>query len=64
MASAALIAMAVLFGLALFSPNYALAFVLIGGAAFALPLFHYVVWGWWLGGMIREDVEEEEERDL
>jgi hypothetical protein len=33
----------------------ALVFVLVGLAA-----FHYVVWGWWLGGVIREDVEAEE----
>ena len=23
-------------------------------------LFHYVVWGWWLSGIIRNDVEREE----
>jgi hypothetical protein len=33
----------------------ALVFVLVGLAA-----FHYVVWGWWLGGVIRVDVEAEE----
>ncbi len=26
----------------------------------ALAAFHYVVWGWWLGGAIREEVEAEE----
>src|SRR5438034_1105835 len=30
----------------------ALVFVLV-----ALAAFHYIVWGWWLGGVIREDVE-------
>jgi len=25
-----------------------------------LAAFHYVVWGWWLGGAIRADVEAEE----
>jgi hypothetical protein len=33
----------------------ALVFVLV-----ALAAFHYVVWGWWLGGVIRDDVEAEE----
>ncbi len=27
---------------------------------FGAALFHYVVWGWWLSGVIREQVEEEE----
>jgi hypothetical protein len=26
----------------------------------ALAAFHYVVWGWWLAGSIREEVEAEE----
>jgi hypothetical protein len=25
-----------------------------------VALFHYVVWGWWLSGAIREEVESEE----
>jgi membrane protein implicated in regulation of membrane protease activity len=25
-----------------------------------VALFHYVVWGWWLSGTIREEVEAEE----
>jgi hypothetical protein len=33
----------------------ALVFVLV-----ALAAFHYVVWGWWLSGVIRDDVEAEE----
>jgi hypothetical protein len=32
-----------------------LVFVLVGLAA-----FHYIIWGWWLSGVIREDVEAEE----
>ena len=27
----------------------------------ALAAFHYVVWGWWLGDVIREEVAAEEE---
>ena len=26
----------------------------------ALAAFHYVVWGWWLGGVIRAEVEADE----
>jgi hypothetical protein len=26
----------------------------------AIAAFHYVVWGWWLSGVIREEVEAEE----
>jgi hypothetical protein len=33
---------------------------LIGGAILLISLFHYLVWGWWLGGMIRREVEAEE----
>ncbi len=36
--------------------------VVIGiGCLFAMVLFHYLVWGWWLGPMIR--AEEAEDRD-
>lgn len=35
--------------------------VLIGAAVFAFGAFHYVVWGWWLGRIIRREVEAEEE---
>lgn len=31
------------------------------GAIFGIAAFHYVVWGWWLSGLIRRQVEEEEE---
>ncbi len=31
------------------------------GGIFALAAFHYVVWGWWLGGMIRREAERGEE---
>jgi hypothetical protein len=32
----------------------------IGGGVFAFIGLHYVVWGWWLSRMIREEVEQEE----
>ncbi len=31
----------------------------IGGV---IALFHYIVWGWWLGRTIREEVEAEERK--
>jgi protein-S-isoprenylcysteine O-methyltransferase Ste14 len=31
-----------------------------GGCVFAFAAFHYLVWGWWLGRVIREDVEAED----
>lgn len=30
------------------------------GLIFGVAAFHYVVWGWWLSGIIRRQVEEEE----
>jgi hypothetical protein len=33
----------------------------IGGVAFGFAALHYLVWGWWLGALIRRDVEDEEE---
>lgn len=35
--------------------------VLVGGGIFFVTLFHYLVWGWWLGAMIRREYEEAEE---
>jgi hypothetical protein len=46
-------------------------FMLTGGAVapaavaaaviFGVAAFHYVVWGWWLSGIIRQQVEDEEQ---
>jgi len=42
------------------------AAVAIGGAAivgvlaFGFAAVHYLVWGWWLGGIIRREVEEDD----
>ncbi len=30
------------------------------GGIFALAGFHYVIWGWWLGGMIRREAQRAE----
>src|SRR5690348_15995904 len=35
--------------------------LLIGGGVFALAAFHYVVWGWWLGRIIREEAQADED---
>ena len=32
----------------------------MGAAILLFSLFHYLIWGWWLGGMIRREVEAEE----
>ena len=37
--------------------------LLIIGAILLISLFHYLVWGWWLGGMIRREVDAEETAD-
>jgi hypothetical protein len=34
--------------------------LVMGGGIFAFAALHYVVWGWWLGNVIRADVAEEE----
>jgi hypothetical protein len=38
----------------------AIAAVLVFGVGGLVALFHYVIWGWWLAGTIRREVEEEE----
>ncbi|MEX2025762.1 MAG: hypothetical protein WEH44_00655 [Pirellulaceae bacterium] len=38
----------------------AVAAVLVFGLGGVIALFHYLVWGWWLGRTIREEVEAEE----
>jgi hypothetical protein len=40
----------------------AIAAVLVFGVGGLVALFHYVIWGWWLAGTIRREVEEEERR--
>ena len=35
--------------------------LIIGGVVFAIVAFHYVVWGWWLGSVIREASDESDE---
>lgn len=33
---------------------------IVAGVIFLFAAFHYFVWGWWLSGLIRQQVEEEE----
>lgn len=35
--------------------------LLVGGVLILIVLFHYVVWGWWLGRMLRQVEDEDEE---
>lgn len=50
---------------------FAVLFMLSGGAVapavvaaaaiFGVAALHYVIWGWWLSGIIRQQVEDEEQ---
>ena len=64
MISAAVLAAAVGLLLAIFgfSPRL-IAPMACGGGAIALLGFHYLVWARWLGPLIREEVEREEEQE-
>ena len=35
--------------------------LVIGGLFFAVTLFHYLVWGWWLGGIIQAEAEADQD---
>lgn len=35
--------------------------LLVVGVLILIVLFHYVVWGWWLGRLIRQAEDDEEE---
>ena len=38
-------------------------FVPVIAAIFGLGLFHYLVWGWWLGNIIRDEAKAEAEEE-
>ena len=62
---AALAVVAGLFLLMLqFGGPLAVVAVLVFGLGGVIALFHYLVWGWWLGRTIREEVEAEERERL
>ena len=46
-----------IYGLSLGTAGPAL---IIAAGVFAMGALHYMIWGWWMGRMIREDVEAEE----
>ena len=50
-----------LVALAFLSQGYLIPVVLIAAVLFLYIFFHYVVWGWWLGNIIREEARQEEE---
>ena len=58
LSSVAIVLTAIFFLSALTGP-FGPALVLIVGVLFAFVGFHYLVWGRWLGPMIRADVEAE-----
>ena len=43
-----------------FGGPLAVVAVLVFGLGGVIALFHYLVWGWWLGRTIREEVEAED----
>jgi hypothetical protein len=51
-------------GLAAVIPQLAAGIAVVAIGAFLVPLFHYIVWGWWLGDRIRASVEAEEQDAL
>lgn len=55
-----LMALAGMVALTLLSSGLFTPALLAGAAFFAYGLFHYVVWGWWLGGVIRREAESQE----
>lgn len=54
------VALAIFTGLLLLSGGAVAPAAVIAGVIFGVAAFHYIVWGWWLGGIIRQQVEDEE----
>jgi hypothetical protein len=57
---ALMVAVALFVGLFFLTLGLVGPILVLGVGVFALAAFHYLVWGWWLSGAIRRDVEEEE----
>lgn len=57
---AAVLALGVFLGLFFLTLGAIGPMVIIGGGVFALAAFHYIVWGWWLGRLIRDEADEKE----
>jgi hypothetical protein len=47
-------------GLFLLTSGSIIVAALIAGAIFGMAALQYILWGWWLSGIIRQRVEEEE----
>lgn len=58
------LSMLVLLALIFITLGVAAQAVAIGGVLFAVVGFHYLVWGRWLGGAIRAEVEADERERL
>ena len=50
-------------GLFLLTSGSVVVAALIAGAIFGVAALHYILWGWWLSGIIHQQVEEEEEEE-
>jgi len=57
----ALIGFAIYLALSFLTLNFIGPVLLVGGVLMLIVLFHYVVWGWWLGRVLRQADEEEDE---
>jgi hypothetical protein len=56
---ALLLAAAVFVGLFFLTLGAVGPMLLIAGGVFALVAVNYLVWGWWLGRLIREDADDD-----
>ena len=57
---ALLLAVFVFAGLYLVTSGAVRVAAIVAGVIFGFAAFHYFVWGWWLSGLIRKQVEDEE----
>lgn len=58
---ALIVAVLVFAGLFILTSGAVAPAAVAAGVIFGVAAFHYVVWGWWLSGLIRRQVEEEED---
>jgi Flp pilus assembly protein TadB len=56
-----LLAAAVFIGLFFLTLGAVGPMLLIAGGVFLLAALHYLVWGWWLSRLIRQDTSDEED---
>jgi hypothetical protein len=56
------LAILVFAGLFLLTSGAVLPAAVAAAIIFGVAAFHYIVWGWWLSGIIRQQVEDEEKR--